>query len=100
MTQNLDIIIDTLVRKATDSTLKEEDWGTNIQIIDYLERNPDDMAPLVLQAIVSTMASKDERSQFLALCVGKNKTNFPFSCWICASNLLMRSYSIVYFQKI
>eukprot|EP01080_Neovahlkampfia_damariscottae_P005938 gene5938-9768_t len=67
MSQNLDIIVDTLVRKATDSQLKEEDWGTNIQIIDYLERNPDDMAPLVLQAIVTCMSSKDARTQTLSL---------------------------------
>jgi hypothetical protein len=69
MSQNLDIICDTLVRKATDPQLKEEDWGTNLQLIDYLERNPDDVGPLILQAIVSSMSSRDAQTIHLSLVV-------------------------------
>lgn len=79
---NIDQVLDSLVIKATSEFETEPDWMTNVQITDYLERNPDDYSKIILYSLLKRFKTEVKNTQILSLTVRKIK--FIASYWICA----------------
>lgn len=69
---NLDQVLDSLVTKATSEFETEPDWMTNVQITDYLEKNPDDNSKYILNSLLKRFKTEIKNTQILSLTVRKN----------------------------